>query len=153
MLVSGLSLLNPSKLHLILNSASRLLSVLPKVSDKSAFIRKTLHWLPVPQCIQFPIVTFMRNSLVGSALVGSLSLWSGQLLSGHLHHAFISCVPICSLFLLRWHMGSDCIGMFVNNYTVGRNFLVGLLAIMVDDQIRSVASLFTGVIQHATLAA
>src|SRR6218665_669171 len=83
----------------------------------------------------------------------SLSLWSGQLLSGHLHHAFISCVPICSLFLLRWHMGSDCIGMFVNNYTVGRNFLVGLLAIMVDDQIRSVASLFTGVIQHATLAA
>src|SRR6218665_1721790 len=102
MLVSGLSLLNPSKLHLILNSASRLLSVLPKVSDKSAFIRKTLHWLPVPQCIQFPIVTFMRNSLVGSALVGSLSL-SGLV-------SFCRVISIMLLYLAYLSVPCFCFG-------------------------------------------
>jgi hypothetical protein len=64
---AGLSLLNLSKLQTILNAAARLIAGLPKFSHISVFIRDTLHWLPVPQRIEFKILTLMRNSLLGVA--------------------------------------------------------------------------------------
>ena len=64
---AGLSSLNLSKLQSILNAAARLIAGLPKFSHISDFIRDTLHWLPVPQRIEFKILTLMRNSLLGVA--------------------------------------------------------------------------------------
>jgi len=64
---AGLSSLNLSKLQSILNASARLICGLPKYSHISTFIRETLHWLPVPQRIEFKILTLMRNSLLGVA--------------------------------------------------------------------------------------
>src|ERR1700733_13997152 len=64
---AGLSVANLSKLQSVLNSAARLIGGIPKFSHISSFIRDTLHWLPVPQLIQFKILSTMRNCVAGTA--------------------------------------------------------------------------------------
>src|SRR6218665_2175175 len=58
---------NASKVQSVLNAAARLIGGIQKFSHISSFIRNSLHWLPIRQCIQFKTCSLMRNCLTGSA--------------------------------------------------------------------------------------
>src|SRR5688572_18151257 len=55
------------KLQSVLNAAARLIGGIPKFGHISAFIRDSLHWLPIQQRVQFKIISLMRNCLTGVA--------------------------------------------------------------------------------------
>jgi len=63
----GLSSCNTHKLQSVLNAAARLIGGIPKFGHISAFIRDSLHWLPIQQRIQFKTLSLMRNCLTGMA--------------------------------------------------------------------------------------
>lgn len=56
------------QLKLVLNAAAQLLADLPKYTRISAFIRKKLHWLPVPDRISYKITTLVWKAMAGVAL-------------------------------------------------------------------------------------
>ena len=80
----GLTLYLISRLDCLLRCAARLIGRIPKYASVTAYIRDTLHWLPIAQCISYRIAVLVWRSLLGSApaylcnLCSSVSSVSGR---------------------------------------------------------------------------
>ena len=57
------------RLQSVMNAAARLILRIPKYGHISAAIRDRLHWLPVPQRIEFKLALTVRNCLTGAGPV------------------------------------------------------------------------------------
>jgi len=63
----GLPLALTARLDRVLLCASRLIVRIPKYGYVSAYMRDTLHWLPIAQRISYRIAVLVRRCLLGSA--------------------------------------------------------------------------------------
>jgi len=63
----GLPLVLTARLDRVLRSAARLIGRIPKCAPVSAFMRDTLHWLPISQRISYRIAALVWRCLLGCA--------------------------------------------------------------------------------------
>src|SRR6218665_2491778 len=55
LILAGLPLALTARLDQVLRCAARLIGRIPKYGSVSSYMRDTLHWLPIAQCISYRI--------------------------------------------------------------------------------------------------
>lgn len=66
-ILAGLPLAQTARLDRVLRCAARLIGRIPKYGSVSAYMRDTLHWLPIAQRICYRIAVLVWRCLLGSA--------------------------------------------------------------------------------------
>src|SRR6218665_602563 len=67
LILAGLPLAHTARLDRVLRCAARLIGCIPKYGSVSAYMRDTLHWLPIAQRICYRIAVLVWRCLLGSA--------------------------------------------------------------------------------------
>src|SRR6218665_2893957 len=65
--MASLPLAQTARLDRVLRCAARLIGRIPKYGSVSAYMRDTLHWLPIAQRISYRIAVLVWRCLLGSA--------------------------------------------------------------------------------------